>query len=182
MRITVYLGSSMGNDSIYAEKAAELGSWIGRSGHTLVYGGAKRGLMGILADHVLKEGGKAIGVIPHFIADLGVVHPELTELHYSCTMQERKTEMITLGDAFIAMPGGPGTLEEISEVISLVRLGRMHKPCILYDINGYYEDLRNMFAHMTECGFLREEEMKDVHFVRDLDGIRALLKEEKTSG
>ena len=176
MNITVYLGSNTGADPVYKEKTAELGEWIGLNGHTLVYGGAKWGLMGILADHVLDCCGDVIGVIPHFIAEKGVVHPDLTELHYADTMSERKAEMIRLGDAYIAMPGGPGTLEEISEVISLARLDRHKKPCILYDINGYYTDLRKMFIKMIENGFLKPDEMDTVHFVSDLDEIIEILQ------
>ena len=175
MNITVYLGSSEGNDPEFKKRTAELGEWIGRNGHTLVYGGAKWGLMGILADHVLAAGGQVIGVIPHFIAERGVIHPGLSRLEYADTMSQRKARMLELGDAYIAMPGGPGTLEEIIEAISLSRLGQHTKPCMLYDIHDYYHELRSVFDKMIQCGFLKESDMKHVLFVKDLAMIQEVL-------
>ena len=179
MNITVYLGSNEGKDPEFRKRTAELGDWIGESGHTLVYGGAKWGLMGILADHVTEHGGQVIGVIPHFIAERGVVHPRITTLEYADTMSERKARMLELGDAFIAMPGGPGTLEEIIEAISLARLGQLKKPCMFYDINGYYTELRSVFDKMIEYGFLKEQEMRCVRYVHNLDEIREILQKEQ---
>ena len=177
MKIAVYLGSNVGKNPSFRQKTEELGQWIGENGHTLVYGGAKWGLMGILADTVLESDGKVIGVIPDFIADRGVAHPGVTQMMYTESMSQRKAKMIELADAYIAMPGGPGTLEEISEAVSLSRLGREEKPSMLYNIDGYYEDLRRMFIRMIDNGFLKPEEMERVHFVSDLEEISDILAE-----
>ena len=117
MNITVYLGASNGNDQNLILASRELGKWIGENGHTLVYGGSKCGLMGELAESVLKAKGKVIGVEPQFFIDAGFDYPEITQLIVTQDMSERKAKMIELGDAFIAFPGGTGTLEEITEVI-----------------------------------------------------------------
>ncbi len=118
MNITVYLGSEYGVNPLYIEKAAELGRWIGSNGHSLVYGGGNVGLMGVLADNVLASGGKVIGVIPDFFIEIEQQHNGLTELEVVPSMSERKKRMVELGDFFIAFPGGIGTLEEISEIMT----------------------------------------------------------------
>lgn len=177
MKIAVYLGSNVGKNPSFRTKTEELGRWIGENGHTLVYGGAKWGLMGILADTVLSCGGKVIGVIPDFIAAKGAAHPGVTNMMYAESISKRKARMIELADAYIAMPGGPGTLEEISEAISLSRLGREEKPSMLYNVDGYYEDLRKLFIRMIDNGFLKPEEMENVHFADDLEEIADILAE-----
>ena len=141
MNITVYLGALEGNDPALAEAVKELGTWIGKSGNSLVYGGSKSGLMGKLAESVLNAGGQVTGVEPQFFIDEEVQYEGLTELIVTKDMTERKNKMIELGDAFIAFPGGTGTLEEISEVISKVPLKQLDAPCILYNLNGYYDSL-----------------------------------------
>ncbi len=171
MNITVYLASAPGNDPCYAETAEKLGSWIAESGHTLVYGGANDGTMGIIADSCLKHGGEAIGVMPGFLAARGRKHEGLTEILLTATMAERKAKMIELGDVFIALPGGPGTLEEISEVISCVRLGILDKPVILLNVNGYYDPLHEMFRRMVDTGFLSREDYGVIHFVDTIEEI-----------
>ena len=123
MNITVYLGANAGNDPALAQATAELGRWIGESGNTLVYGGSESGLMGVLAKSALAAGGKAIGVEPQFFIDEGYEFDGLTELIVTRDMSERKAKMIELGEAFIALPGGTGTLEEIAEVDERVVLG-----------------------------------------------------------
>ena len=128
MNITVYLGANEGNDPKLKEAVRELGMWIGKSGNSLVYGGSKCGLMGELAESVLTAGGEATGVEPQFFIDAGYEYDALTRLIVTRDMAERKTKMIELGDAFIAFPGGTGTLEEISEVMSKVVLGHTDKP------------------------------------------------------
>ena len=164
MNITVYLGANAGNDPALAQAAAELGRWIGESGNTLVYGGSASGLMGVLAKSVLGAGGKAIGV-----------EPQLTELIVTRDMSERKAKMIELGAAFIALPGGTGTLEEITEVMSKVSLRHLSAPCILYDLNGYYEPLRALLRGMIDAGLSSEERQRGIYFAADLDEIRAIL-------
>ncbi len=174
MNITVYLASAVGNEPCYAETAEKLGSWIAESGHTLVYGGANDGTMGIIADSCLKKGGQVIGVMPEFLAARGRKHAGLTEIRLTKTMAERKAEMISAGDAFIALPGGPGTLEEISEVISCVRLGILNKPVIIMNVNGYYDALREVFIKMVRTGFMTEKEYSVIHFVSTIEEIEGL--------
>ena len=138
MHITVYLGASCGTDPHLAQAVRELGAWIGAAGHTLVYGGSKTGLMGLLAQSALEQGGSVIGVEPECFMAQDLQYDGLTQLIVTRSMAERKAKMIQLGDAFIAFPGGTGTLEEITEVMSQVSLGQLSAPCILYDLDGYY--------------------------------------------
>ena len=176
MNITVYLASSTGNDYKFEEAVKELGSWIGASGNTLVYGGSKTGLMGELAQSVLQAGGKVIGVEPQFFIDKGYEYDEITTLIVTRDMTERKTKMIELGDAFIAFPGGTGTLEEISEIMSKVSLKQLAAPCILYNLNGYYDHLKALLAHMIDMGLSTPERQEGIYFAETLDDIRAILK------
>ena len=175
MNITVYLGSSMGKDPLYAKEVEKLGTWIGEHGHSLVYGGSANGLMGVLARSVREHGGKVTGVEPQFFIDRGFVIEGLDELIITEDLRERKKKMIELGDAFIAFPGGTGTLEEISEVMTLVSLGMSEAPCILYDLNGYYEDLRRQLDKMIECGLSSEEKQEGFSFVRNIEELETVL-------
>ena len=136
MNITVYLGANAGNDPALAEAVRELGSWIGANGHRLVYGGSRSGLMGQLAQSALDAGGTVTGVEPQFFVQQELQHDGLTELIVTEDMTDRKTKMIELGDAFIAFPGGTGTLEEIAEVMSKLALNHLDAPCIFYNLNG----------------------------------------------
>lgn len=175
MRITVYLGASEGNDPALKTAVRELGTFIGRNGHTLIYGGSRSGLMGELAESVILAGGKAIGVEPQFFIDAAVQYDGLTELIVTKNMSERKAKMIELGEAFIAFPGGTGTLEEISEIMSAVSLGLLKAPCILYDLNGYYQNLKALLDHMTDCGLSSPERQRGIAFAKDLGEIRTIL-------
>ena len=136
MNITVYLGANEGNDPTLKSAVRELGTWIGESGNALVYGGSKAGLMGELAESVLMAGGEVTGVEPQFFIESELQHDDLTKLIVTKDMSERKNKMIELGDAFIAFPGGTGTLEEIAEVMSKVSLKHLNAPCILYNLNN----------------------------------------------
>ncbi len=176
MNITVYLGANEGNDPALRRAVEELGRWIGTNGHGLVYGGSKTGLMGALAQSVLETGGQAIGVEPQFFMDAGYQHDGLTELIVTRDMAERKAKMIELGDAFIAFPGGTGTLEEISEVMSKVSLGQLNAPCILYNLDGYYDDLRALLRHMIDKGLSSPERQRGIYFAADLPQIADILK------
>ena len=160
-----------------AGAAAELGSWIAESGDTLIYGGSKSGLMGVLAESALKKGGRVIGIEPQIFVDAGYVYDEISELIVTKNMTERKTGMIKLGDAFIAFPGGTGTLEEISEVMSLVSLRWLDAPCILYNLGGYYEGLRTLLEKMKETGLSSEEKLSGIYFADSLDEIKKIIKE-----
>ena len=175
MNITVYLGANEGNDPALGRAVHELGQWIGGNGHTLVYGGSKTGLMGEIAKSVLDAGGNVTGVEPQFFMDEGFQYDGLTELIVTKDMAERKTKMIQLGDAFIAFPGGTGTLEEIAEVMSKVSLKQLDAPCILYNLNGYYNSLKELLNHMIEKGLSDQERQKGIFFADDLMQIQELL-------
>ena len=175
MNITVYLGANEGNDPKLKEAVRELGMWIGKSGNSLVYGGSKCGLMGELAESVLTAGGEATGVEPKFFIDAGYEYDALTRLIVTRDMAERKTKMIELGDAFIAFPGGTGTLEEISEDMTKVVLGHTDKPCIIYNLNGYYDHLRVLLSEMVSHGLADEKKLAGIKFAADLDEIKAIL-------
>lgn len=176
MHITVYLGAGTGTAPALAAAARELGGWIGRNGHTLVYGGSKTGLMGALAGAALDAGGRVIGVEPRMFTERDLQLPGLTRLIVTEDMADRKAKMMELGDAFIAFPGGTGTLEEISEVMSRLSMKQLHAPCILYDLDGYYRGLRQLLERMVQTGLSDRERLKDVHFAADLEGIRQILQ------
>ena len=167
MHITVYLGASCGTDPHLAQAVRELGAWIGAAGHTLVYGGSKTGLMGLLAQSALAQGGSVIGVEPECFMAQGLQHDGLTQLIV--------TRMIELGDAFIDFPGGTGTLEEITEVMSQVSLGQLSAPCILYDLDGYYRHLKALLDHMIASGLSSPERQQGIHFAQNLPEIQVLL-------
>ena len=175
MNITVYLGANEGNDPLLRKAVEELGAWIGSSGNALVYGGSKSGLMGELAQSVLDAGGDVTGVEPQFFIDAGFEYDAITRLIVTRDMPERKAKMIELGEAFIAFPGGTGTLEEISEVMSLVSLKKLSAPCIIYNLNGYYDSLRALLAHMVETGLSSADKLEGIYFAKSLDEIKALL-------
>ncbi len=175
MNITVYLGANEGNDPEFRSAVAALGKWIGESGNDLVYGGSKSGLMGVLAESVLKAGGKVTGVEPRFFVDAGFVYDDVTKLIVTEDMSERKKKMIELGQAFIAFPGGTGTLEEITEVMSKVSLGHLDAPCILYDLGGFYTGLKTLLRHMIETGLSTEEKQKGIVFASDLEEIKSII-------
>ena len=176
MNITVYLGANEGNAPALKAAVRELGAWIGKSGHALVYGGSKSGLMGELAESVLEAGGEVTGVEPQFFIDAGFLYEDVTRLIVTKDMSERKAKMIELGDAFIAFPGGTGTLEEIAEVMSKVSLGHLDAPCILYNLNGYYNDLRALLAHMIEMGLSTGKRQRGICFAENLEQIREIIE------
>ncbi len=176
MNITVYLGANEGNESSFKKAVTELGTWIGQSGNALVYGGSKSGLMGALADSVLSAGGNVTGVEPQFFIDNEIQHDGLTKLIVTKDMSERKNKMIELGNAFIAFPGGTGTLEEISEIMSKVSLKQLNAPCILYNLNGYYDSLKALLLHMIDMGLSSEERQKGIYFAENLEQIKDILK------
>ena len=176
MNITVYLGANSGNDPTLETSVRALGRLIGKSGNALVYGGSKNGLMGALAESVLRAGGKVTGVEPQFFIDKGYEYDEITTLIVTRDMTERKTKMIELGDAFIAFPGGTGTLEEITEVMSKVSLRHLDAPCILYNLHGYYDGLKVLLGRMIEKGLSTPERQEGIYFADNLDEIRTILK------
>ena len=176
MNITVYLGANYGTDPALQQAVRELGQWLGQSGHTLVYGGSDSGLMGVLARSAMAAGAPAIGVEPQFFIDDGYALDGLTQLIVTPDMTERKAKMIELGDAFIAFPGGTGTLEEIAEVMSKVSLKQLDAPCILYNLNGYYNGLKTLLDHMIETGLSTKERQEGIWFAENLEQIKQILK------
>lgn len=156
-RIAVFCGSSNGASPVYKEEAVRLGKELAKRGITLVYGGASVGIMGTVADAVLEEGGQVIGVIPKMLEDREISHRGLSELIIVDSMHERKTKMSDLADGFIALPGGPGTLEEFFEIFTWAQLGLHQKPCGILNVNGYYDLLVSFFDHMNEQQFLQDK-------------------------
>ena len=157
MNITVYLGASKGNDNTLANAVRELGTWIGESGNSLVYGGSKSGLMGEIAESVLRAGGKVTGVEPQFFIDAGFLYEDVTNLIVTNDMSERK---------------------EIAEIMSKVSLGHLDVPCILYNLNGYYDSLRDLLRHMIEKDLSTEERQQGIYFAENLEQIKEILLEE----
>lgn len=164
MRIAVYCGASLGTDPEYQAAAKNLGSWIVENGHELIYGGGKLGLMGVIADSVMDNGGTAIGIMPKFLHNFEHAYPGLTQMITVEDLDQRKQAMMAQADACIALPGGVGTLEEISEAFSWARVGKNDKPCIFFDVQHYYEPLRLFFNQMVEQGFLSAEDRQLVLF------------------
>lgn len=183
MNIVVYLGSSMGNDPIYEQAVIELGTWIGQNGHTLVYGGSNVGLMGALSNAALDAGAHVIGVEPAYFVRSALQNDRIQELIVTDTMNERKARMMELGDAYIAFPGGMGTLDEITEVTELATLAHfeggddegIRGPVIYYNLRGFYDSLQAQIERMSAEGFLPRERMVDVHFADSLEEIAAFL-------
>jgi uncharacterized protein (TIGR00730 family) len=156
-RICVFCGSSPGARPAYAEAAAELGRLLVAEGIGVVYGGGGVGLMGVLADAVLAEDGEIIGVIPQALVEREIGHPGVADMRVVGSMHERKALMAELSDAFVALPGGLGTLEELFEVYTWAQLGLHSKPCGLLDVEDYYAGIAGFLAHAVEERFLGEQ-------------------------
>lgn len=171
-RICIFCGSSPGSDPEYLTIAREVGTLLAEQNIDVVYGGAKVGLMGAVADAALAAGGKVLGVIPMRLMHREVAHDKLTELFVVESMHARKTMMAHLSDAFMALPGGWGTLEEVFEITTWTQLGYHQKPVGMLDAKGYYARIREFVAHAAGEGFLRPEHRKILHFA---DTPRELL-------
>jgi uncharacterized protein (TIGR00730 family) len=157
MRICVFCGSSVGARPAYAAAAKQLGELMARRGIGLVFGGGCIGLMGIIADAVLAHGGETIGVIPDGLMRREIGHRGVTKLHVVSSMHERKALMADLADAYIAMPGGYGTLEEFAETVTWSQLGIQRKPCVLLNVDGYWNGLLGFVDHAVREDFVRPE-------------------------
>ena len=155
--ICIYCGSSPGLNPEFREAAINLGRQLARDGITLVYGGGNVGLMGAVADGAICDGGKVIGVIPQSLADKELAHPGLAELHVVKSMHERKKLMADLSDAFVALPGGIGTLEEILEVLTWLQLGFHQKPCAFLNLEGFFDSLLQFLQSSVDQRFLRQD-------------------------
>lgn len=153
-KLAVFCGASFGFSESYKQSSIALGQVLARRGIALVYGGAQEGLMGIVADAVLAEGGEVYGVIPQLLVEREVAHPDITYLSVVNTMSERKQKMASLADGFIAMPGGIGTLDELFEMLTWAQLGFHQKPCGLLNVDGFFDLLLAFVAHSAEQGFV----------------------------
>lgn len=153
-RVCVFCGSSAGADPVYRRAAQYMGEALVQRGLGLVYGGGGIGLMNVLADSVLAQGGEVIGIMPKALMTKEIAHPGVTDLRVVGSMHERKALMAELSDAFVALPGGYGTLEEFCEMVTWAQLGIHQKPCGLLNVNGYYDHLRALFDHFVHEGFL----------------------------
>jgi len=169
--ICVYCGSNAGARPVYAERAAILGTRLAREGLALVYGGGNVGLMGIVADAALAAGGDVIGVIPEQLVRWEVAHEGLSRLEIVANMHERKARMFDLSDAFIALPGGFGTLDEMFEMLTWRQLGLGDKPCAFLDVEGYFAPLAEMLDHMVTERFLHADQRRDLWHGEDIDAL-----------
>ncbi|WP_130356881.1 TIGR00730 family Rossman fold protein [Pigmentiphaga kullae] len=174
-RVAVFCGSNFGFSDEYAQAARQLGAQIAARGLTLVYGGTHKGLMGIMADTVLEAGGQAVGIINRRLHDRGHLHPGLTSHEIVADMRARKARMADLADAFIAMPGGLGTFEELFEAATLTQLGDHTKACGVLNVRGFYEPMRAMLTHAVQEGFMKPEHRDMIVIEADpgalLDGL-----------
>jgi uncharacterized protein (TIGR00730 family) len=175
--VVVFCGSSAGNEPVYIEQAYELGRTLAKRGLALVYGGAKVGLMGAVADGALQANGKVIGVLPHFLQQKELAHNDLTELILVDTMHERKTKMNELSDAVIALPGGFGTMEELFEMLTWGQLGLHRKPVGLLNTNGFYDPLLQLAQTMNSKAFLTTENKDMLLHSSKIDELLAKLEQ-----
>ncbi|QDQ03361.1 TIGR00730 family Rossman fold protein [Lysinibacillus fusiformis] len=172
----MYCGSGLGLNPIYAEKATELGVVLAENGHGVVYGGSKTGLMGKVADAVLTAGGEVIGVMPTHLQKRELAHASLTEIHFVESMHVRKAKMVELADAFVALPGGGGTMDEYFEVFTWAQIGLHEKPVILYNVNGFYDALLQHFSKMLEEGFIRTEQKSLIRVATTPEEVLEIIK------
>lgn len=172
MTIAVYCGSGMGNNMCFQKAAEDLGRWIGKTGYSLVYGGGEAGLMGIIAKNAKENGARVTGVVPSDVEFIRArPQPYCDEVVFTKNMSERKQKMLELADCFIALPGGIGTVDEISEVITLTKIGVMNKKSILFNTNGFYEPFKSLLSQMCAADFLKEAELSHVLFSDNLQEI-----------
>ena len=158
--VAVYCGSRSGNDPVYEKAARDLGKELAENGLGLVYGGASIGLMGAVADDAINHGAQAVGVIPTFMLKHEIAHQGLTKLHLTDTMHTRKAIMAEYADAFVTLPGGLGTLEEIMEIATWRQLYQHEKPMIIMNINGYYDRMIEHLRYTAEQGFMTQEDFE----------------------
>jgi uncharacterized protein (TIGR00730 family) len=175
--VCVYCGSRSGRHPAFERKATELGRRLAHERLALVYGGGNVGLMGVLADAALMAGGKVVGVIPQQLVEWEVAHQGLTQLEVVASMHARKARMFDLSDAFVALPGGFGTLDEMFEMLTWRQLGLGDKPCALLDVDGFYTPLVAMLDRMVESGFVPPQHRRDLWHGEDIDALLAWLRE-----
>lgn len=176
-RICVFCGSNSGIDPIYLATAEKVGKFLADNNIELVFGGGRVGLMGKIADTVMENGGKVIGIIPQALSEREVAHQGLTELHVVGSMHERKAMMADLADGFIALPGGVGTFEEFCEIVTWAQLGIHKKPCALMNVGGFYDSFIAMFDHSMNQGFIRPQHRALVLVESEIDKLyKAMLE------
>lgn len=170
-KIAVFLGSRVANKHLYQEEVTKLGQGIALKGHTLVYGGAKVGTMGMLANASLSKGGKVIGVMPTVLSEKEIIHPHLSETIIVDDMHERKMLFQDLSDVFIAMPGGCGTMEEIFEVITWAQIGVHQKPYCFINVDGFYNGIIAYFENALQQNFMSKENFDQIRFFDSVDEL-----------
>ena len=176
-RLAVYCGSASGSKPVFAEATRATATAMIENGVDLVYGGGRLGLMGLIADSVLDHGGKVYGVIPQALVDIEVAHTRVTELHTVANMHERKAKMTDLADAFLALPGGIGTLDELFEAWSWNALGYHAKPLCLLNVEGFWDGLIEFIEHAHQCGFLSAQRRAQLLVAETPDEALKLLDE-----
>lgn len=169
--IAIFCGSNSGINDTYAASAKSMGATIAKKGWKLIYGGGKTGLMGIVADAAIEAGGQVIGVMPDLLIEKEIAHTGLTELHSVSNMHERKAMMMDLADAFVAMPGGIGTLEEIAEAYTWMQLGIHNKPCAFLNTCNFYGPLIHFLQHATEQQFMKPAHLDALIIEEDIDAL-----------
>lgn len=176
--VCVYCGSGDGRDPAYARAAGDLGREFGRNGVRLIYGGGSTGLMGIVARATLESGGEAVGIIPQFLVDRERAMQGLTELVVTQDMHERKWAMFERADAFVALPGGIGTLEELIEILTWAQLGRHSKPIAIANIGGFWNPLAALIEHMKAETFIHSQDLLNPLFIDTVEDVLPALRNE----
>lgn len=178
--LCVYCGSSANVDNDFKEAANKMGEILANNNIRLVYGGGKAGLMGIIADSVMRNGGEVIGIIPSHISDREIQHTSLTELHIVDTMHVRKQMMVDYSDAFLVLPGGIGTLDETCEIMTWRQLGIHDMPIVIANLKGYWTPFLSLIDNIAEQQFMREDDKKVMTIVENVDDVLEALKNAPT--
>ncbi len=174
--VCVFCGSNIGNDPQFSSSAQDLGHRLAESGIRLVFGGGHIGLMGVVADAVLAKDGDVTGVIPASLEERELAHPGVKEMHIVESMHIRKALMAELSDAFVALPGGLGTFEELCEIMTWAQLGFHQKPIIILNVNEYYSSLLNLIDHGIEKEFMSQKHRELFHVAESVDDLMQILK------
>ncbi|UYW01437.1 TIGR00730 family Rossman fold protein [Flavobacterium agricola] len=169
--VAIYCAAKLGNQPIYEEKAKQLATYLAQQNIQVIYGGAKIGIMGAVAQTTMQNGGQVIGVMPKFLVDKEIANSDITELIITENMSQRKYKMIELADGFIALPGGFGTLEEIFEVITLAQVEQLNKPIAFYNIDNYYTPLFQFLENCVKTGLLHQKHFDLVIIDADYESL-----------
>lgn len=175
MKIAVYCGARPGNTPEFQQMAADVAAWLIKHDHELVYGAGNVGLMGIVSDALVQAKKRVTGVIPKFLVAREKIHEGANEIIFIDTMSERKLIMAAMAEAYITLPGGPGTLEEITEMISWSVLEIHQKPCIIFNYNGFFTPLQEMYDTMVKHGFMDQAKRNCIHFITSIEELDTIL-------